>query len=322
MGYPASDGKPHSIRQSLAYRKKFGDYHIYFDDTIRQYEFSLTFDEEPSESTDFEYGLGEDNIVLEVSNIYIRNTPNIYQNLFIDNKRNDVVSKIITNKFSNCNWSAFGDSITNMGFYIQYTKEQMPFGSLTNHGIGGTCAIDIATNSGSVLIDSCEDEIKSADLVTIAYGCNDSRFFGKSKSLSTGENVELGTIEAVGTTHNKGSFYGALQYMIEKVLSWNPKVKIVIVIQPSNTCISSLTNYNETEMALAEETVQAQIDVAKLYRIPYADFFHHCGMVYGFNATTYIPDGVHPTKQFGYNCSRELVSVLDRICINEKEIEV
>ena len=274
------------------------------------YEYLIPVTEENLNSAitvDFQFGNTDENWV-EISNLYISNRPNVNKCIFEDLARKEVMDKIISDKFQDKTWLALGDSITKQGNYITSLKSYMPFGTIDNQGIGGSTITNInnSASSGCLLIDTLEENVKSADVITIAYGTNDSNYIKNKTTWSIGE------LSDYGLEFDLTTFYGAYQYVIEKILSWNPTVKIVPIVPAWSMIVDSNTMTKAEIRALKDAVAQAVRDVANYYGYKYIDLYHDSGMN-EFNRVTYAPDGVHPASEFGDITARLMIPVFETL---------
>lgn len=170
--------------------------------------------------------------------------------------------------------------------------------TVNNKGVSGACIAytperytDVCTT-----IDSITD-LETYDLVTIAGGVNDYQT----------DPVEIGTL--ANDNFDKTKFIQAYQYIIEKILSINPTVQIVIFTPLK--CFNMTTE--NTKGLLLSDYVDAVREVAEYYSIPIFDQYANCG----FNkktSSTYTIDNLHPNN-LGYKmiCETKLLPFLEII---------
>ena len=209
-------------------------------------------------------------------------------------------------------WYALGDSITR-GMYGFISGDgagvdpetcwanlaaQYNGWTLTNKGVSGSGYLaqggtDPETNAREQ-VDATD--FSGAELVTLAYGVND--YF---------QNFGVGTMEDDVSTG--GTFISNMRYCIEKILTDNPTVKIV-VISPINTNRGSAdTNWGigkaNSAGATLEDFCNAEKAVCEYYGIEFVDMLHS-SVVNRQNITTALPDGVHPSRAIHKQMAREL----------------
>lgn len=168
-----------------------------------------------------------------------------------------------------------GDSITYGGCMNKFLEHI----NGVKLGVNGA-TIRQGTNS---IIAQAENITSDYDSVVIMGGTNDSPHIS-----SNGEFISsaLGTIQNIGSTFDKNTFYGAYQYIIEKLLETNPKIKILLVCPPR--AYSSDTKEKELE-----KIGEAVINIANFYGLPYTDLWHRCPINLITNQT-YLQDNLHP----------------------------
>lgn len=211
---------------------------------------------------------------------------------------------IVTLKYKEKNLLAIGDSITQQGKFLTSLQSYVPFALMDNQGIGGSTVIKRGQNSdGCILIDSLETNVKNADVITIGYGTNDTNYIKSNTTWSVGELAEY------GSEFDKNSFYGAYQYVVEKVLTWNSTARIILIVPASSMIIDSDTMTYTEKRTLMDSVAQAVRDVANYYSLDYVDLYYKSGMN-EFNRLIYAPDGVHPQEEFGDITARKLIPIL------------
>lgn len=171
-----------------------------------------------------------------------------------------------------------GDSITYGGCMNKFLEHI----NGVKLGVNGATIMGNTSNS---IISQAESITNDYDSVVIMGGTNDS-----SHIVSNNEFVSsaLGTIQAIGSTFDKNTFYGAYQYIIEKLLGINPKMKILIICPPR--AYSSTTK--EADLKKVGEAV---INIANFYGLPYTDLWHRCP-INSITNTTYLKDNLHPNS--------------------------
>lgn len=210
-------------------------------------------------------------------------------------------------------WCALGDSIT-QGFYskngelIGVTAFNYPYYvsiinnyDVTNYGVGGSGYVHSATVGDGLSAKGKVDTINFAeyDLVTLAWGVNDWHY-----------NCEIGDM----SSSKKGdeTMVGNMMYVIEKILTDNPKCKIIVILPQNSSAFGGNIDTNWGLGARLEisgtlqEVIDRQINVCEYYGIQYIDQTKQ-GIVNRFNINTLLPDGLHPTEE-GYVSMAKYIS--------------
>ena len=168
-----------------------------------------------------------------------------------------------------------GDSITFAGC----------MGVFSNHINTVNLAVSGTTIRGTNgLVAQAEKVTSDYDTAIIMGGTND-----EGHIVSNGEFISatLGTLQTIGSEFDKSTFYGAYQYIIEKLLEVNPTMKILLVCPPRAFSDST------TERTGLEKVGEAVINIANLYGLPYVDLWHRCPINLITNST-YLQDNLHP----------------------------
>lgn len=198
------------------------------------------------------------------------------------------------------NWFALGDSIT-QGYYSEdgvlkgITPNNYPYYvalfngyNVTNYGVGGSGYVHNGTVDDKLNAKDKVDTIdfSNCDLATLAWGVNDWHY-----------NCQIGNINT--SIKGDNTLVGNMKYVIEKILSDNPKTKIVVIL-PQNS--SSFGGDFETNWGLGtsletsgtlQDVIDAEIDVCEYYGIQYIDQTKN-GIVNRYNIQSLLPDGLHP----------------------------
>lgn len=145
----------------------------------------------------------------------------------------------------------------------------------------------------------------TADYITIMGGDNDDRL-----------SLTAGTVLPVGSTFDRTTVAGALQYAIENVLGRNPDVRIILMTEPMGW------TYRNGEMIRVNEAYpQVYRDVAKMYGLPLVDNWYESG-INELNRSEYmidpsLADGntyyiYHPSNKAWERIARNLCEVLKK----------
>lgn len=193
--------------------------------------------------------------------------------------------------------NALGDSITEGWIgggagtsQNKWTKQMADnlFCTVNNYGVGGTGICYNATYEPFVtrLNSMAETNI---DCLLIFGGTND---FGDKRAHSIGS---INDTPALGD-----NFYASFKHLIEASVNKYPSAAIGIItpIRRSDINAAKPNQYGIT----LDMIVNAEIEVARYYSIPYLDFYHAGGLNPQINIhkTMYTSDGLHP-NQAGIN---------------------
>ena len=223
----------------------------------------------------------------------------------IKNINTNLVFKILVKEYK-YNWFALGDSIV-QGYYSFENGDGTETGSsiavtqdcwvnlvslkneckLFNYGVGGSGFV----HNGTVLnkLNACDHvdtiDFSNADLVTIAYGVNDWKY-----------NCNLGSM---ASNKKDGTIYGNMKYVIEKIVSDNPKAKIIIITPLNCSAYGTQQNnwgigYSFSNNGTLERIFEAEKEVAEYYGIEMIDMTHN-SVINRISAPLLLADGVHPT---------------------------
>ena len=131
----------------------------------------------------------------------------------------------------------------------------------------------------------------TVDYICVAFGTND--FQG---------DVPIGTI--ADNLSDGSTFYGAINYAIQQILSVYPHIKIMFVSpmwrqrQASGDNKDS-NNYPNNNGAYLYDFADAVINAANRQQLSAFDLYRNSG-VNQYNYSTYLVDGLHPTTGVGY----------------------
>ena len=191
-------------------------------------------------------------------------------------------------------WVSFGDSITERESWQPYLYKK--FGLIhINCGIGSTC---LAGQGRAGLSPFWSDDrlsaVKSAnpDIITILGGANDLGY----ESVTIGDDNQFSL--SIGAK-DKNTFIGAYSYIIENLLTWKPKLKIVIL----GTTWAHNDGADYSNRVTFTDFSNASRKVAEYYGLPFVDLHGKCG----FNKFTmgdspfnvYSDDHIHPNDEGG-----------------------
>ena len=167
----------------------------------------------------------------------------------------------------------------------QYYLGQLGFSTITNKAHSGACMAyhserqyeDVATTVDSV-------DFSTYDLVIIHAGVNDYHATSASPIGSLVNSV-------TATDFTKTDFIGAIQYIITKILTSKPGIKIALFTPLKE---NNFTNTNSQSKVL-KDYADAIKTVADYYSIPVLDYYSMSGLN-RMNFSTYLSDGTHPNE--------------------------
>lgn len=166
--------------------------------------------------------------------------------------------------------------------------------SVTNAGAGGSGYVHNGTvpprNKNAVGMVNDVD-FSNYDIVSFAWGVNDWHYECNIGDLST-------------STLNDGTMVGNMRYCVEKVLTDNPKCKIVVILPFNSSMFGGDfdSNWGLGTSLPTSGTLQNVIDkiksVCEYYGLQMIDSVNN-SVVNRFNIEDYFPDGLHPAED-GY----------------------
>ena len=194
-----------------------------------------------------------------------KNPLEVYELQLLDNgdATLDISDRLVEIASSNClfkkKYVSIGDSFVSPVYSyanLIANRNQMQF---TNLGIGGTKIgyftsnlddSDVPSDTNSVFsyrIDQLQSQLSGLEYVTIQYGLNENSL----SEEQIGEKTVSGELN-----RNRHTLWGAWNYVLEKLLTWNPTLKIGIVISDS---------------WLTETQRTTQLEIGKYWGIPCLD---------------------------------------------------
>lgn len=214
---------------------------------------------------------------------------------------------IIDNKYRDKKIYTLGDSIT---WYDGHTNTLQEYvlgyrsyllslcDDVTNYGISGACGA-YHSNSPYEDLPTSADNINfaSADLITIAYGVNDFKYWDSAIGTISDNNFDTTT------------FIGGIQYAIEKILNDNVNAKIVLFTPLKCSGYNTPNNVNKVLVDYANAIKL----IGEYYSLPVLDLYN----ISGFNNLTfsnYTLDGLHPNnKGYKFICENNLIKFINNI---------
>ena len=212
-----------------------------------------------------------------------------------------------------------GDSITNgVGtdkIYYEFIQEELDLNSATGYGVSGSCFSSKSDYglSNSPLA-SRYDSLPSSDLIMVFMGTNDY-----------GHETPLGSIE--DTTDI--SFYGALNVVVNGLISKNPTSSIVFVtpLHRYGFGTSKILNEKFTYDYLPngrghslKDYRDAIINVCERYSLPVIDLYANSGINPCIKSikNTYFPDGIHPNEKGHERIASIMCNYLQDVYVGQK----
>lgn len=185
-------------------------------------------------------------------------------------------------KWNEKTWLTLGDSITKANGYQPIVKEKLGFANVDNKGLNGQTMAYQNTNKSTYSIGK-EIDYKNYDLVTIFIGTNDFRY-----------NKKLGKLGE----YDEKTFIGGYEMLIEKILSSNPYIDLVLITPMQRTKDGYDINFTNKVGSKLIDYVNGIKDLGEKYSLPVLDLYS----ISGINTQTmnvYTRDNLHPNKN-GY----------------------
>ncbi|MBQ9012779.1 MAG: SGNH/GDSL hydrolase family protein [Bacilli bacterium] len=186
------------------------------------------------------------------------------------------------NKWNEKSWLTLGDSITKANGYQIIVKEKLGFSNVDNKGINGQ-TMAYQKNDKSTYSIGKNINYKKYDLVTIFIGTNDFRY-----------NKKLGNIKE--NNYDETTFIGSYQMLIERILSSNPEVELVLITPLQRTKDGYDINYINKAGNKLVDYVNSIKALGEKYSLPVLDLYSTSG----FTSDTmdiYTRDDLHPNKR-------------------------
>ncbi len=185
--------------------------------------------------------------------------------------------------------NCLGDSITwgagnNCYGWVEFLREAFPNADIRSYAVSGSTVAVCNKRKEAPFVERFEDMDRDADLNIIFGGVNDF-------------------INAVPLGHrgdgHLDSFIGAMEYMIRKLMEYNPKGQILLLSPMRVNGFRDFPSWYEVndDGHVLKDYRDALLELAEYYTVPVLDLFSE-GMV---NAETQqireaiLPDGLHPS---------------------------
>ena len=215
-----------------------------------------------------------------------------------DNKEN--VNK--ENCWKNKKWASFGDSITQYAKWQPYVIQEL---GLIHTNCGQSSTPVCGSTSSAFHQDTRLNAVKSSnpDVITILGGANDCNM-----------GLPLGTIEECEKTlnnKNKNTFYGAYSYIIEKLLTWKPSLRIFIM----TTMFAYYEAPHQTTGLTFKDYAKACKEIAYYYSLPCIDLRGEMGLNKITASELLESDRIHPNDLGGKRIAELVIRELKNIKI-------
>lgn len=230
------------------------------------------------------------------SNYYSANT--VMQSIY--NTYSDAVIKVdemIDEKIASRAWykgmmgACIGDSITEQATYINTFKSILGLASLYNYGVSGTSIAkrsESDTSAFCVRVDSMN--LDDVTLITVMGGTNDY-----------GLNIPLGSQTDTSLT----TFYGALKYTIEKLVTLRPLATIIVITPTKRNYSSDPSSGINSAGHTLKDYRDAMLNICETYSIPVLDLWAESGMN-TINLSSYTVDGLHWNSNMGVKMGKTM----------------
>ena len=193
----------------------------------------------------------------------------------------NTLQNIISHPYTNKNVLFIGDSITyganTTKTYHAYLNEMIQFSSYSSNGISGRCysvTSNYETRNNPLAQNIQSIDISNKDLITIFMGTNDF-----------GHNTPLGEI----TDTTDVSFYGAINYVINYIITNNPSARLILITPLHRLAGSTYSDKQKNGQDLnLIDYINAIKSIIDLYRESGLD-----PNISSINST-YFADGLHP----------------------------
>jgi lysophospholipase L1-like esterase len=207
--------------------------------------------------------------------------------VFSDTQNNTSLELMYFNKWKGKSWITLGDSITRANGYQDKLKNTLGFSRIDNMGKNGQTMAYQSENKSTYTIGKTID-YKAYDLATIFIGTNDFRY-----------NKKLGEIKASGSVKfDETTFTGSYQLLIEKILSSNPSIDLVLITPPQRIRDGYDINFTNEVGSKLIDYVDVIKSLGEMYSIPVLDLYSEGGISKD-NMNTFTRDGLHP-NDVGY----------------------
>ena len=173
----------------------------------------------------------------------------------------------LTNPFKGKKWAVFGDSISQpntdgLDKYYNYISDNMGM-EVTSYAVGGSGYFKGAGSTGygaNNIIDKLTNAPEGYDIISFMAGVNE-------------RHLEMGSPTDATPTGEPTTLCGAVQKTIELAIEKYPTAQIFLITPTPGTGSNATPSQNTLNTYASN-----QIEIAKIYNIPYIDLYHASGL--------------------------------------------
>ena len=190
----------------------------------------------------------------------------------------------LTNPFKGKKWAVFGDSISQpntdgLDKYYNYIANNLGM-EVTSYAVGGSGYFKGAGSTGygaNNIIDKLTNAPDGYDIISFMAGVNE-------------RHLEMGNPTDATPTGDPTTLCGAVRKCIELAIEKYPTAQIFLITPTPGT-----GQYATTAQGDLNTFANNQIEIAKIYNIPYIDLYHTSGLRpwNAENAAVYYRDYCH-----------------------------
>lgn len=192
--------------------------------------------------------------------------------------------------------ACIGDSITAQATYINTLKNELQLASLYNYGVSGSSiAKDSASDSDAFCVRVDSMNLTGVTMITVLGGTND---YQKNISIGQSSDTSLTT------------FYGAVKYVINKLVSTRPKATIIFMTPTKRNLSGDPANGINQAGHTLKDYRDVIIEVCSDYSIPVLDLWADSGMN-TINLSNYTVDGLHWNSTMGVKMGKTIARFVE-----------
>ena len=204
---------------------------------------------------------------------------------FVDKEARAMIEAAgLTNPFKGKKWAVFGDSISqpntdDLDKYYNYIANNLGM-EVTSYAVGGSGYFKGAGSTGygaNNIIDKLTNAPDGYDIISFMAGVNE-------------RHLEMGNPTDATPTGDPTTLCGAVRKCIELAIEKYPTAQIFLITPTPGT-----GQYATTAQGDLNTFANNQIEIAKIYNIPYIDLYHTSGLRpwNAENAAVYYRDYCH-----------------------------
>lgn len=204
---------------------------------------------------------------------------------FVDKEARAMIEAAgLTNPFKGKKWAVFGDSISQpntdgLDKYYNYIANNLGM-EVTSYAVGGSGYFKGAGSTGygaNNIIDKLTNAPDGYDIISFMAGVNE-------------RHLEMGNPTDATPTGDPTTLCGAVRKCIELAIEKYPTAQIFLITPTPGT-----GQYATTAQGDLNTFANNQIEIAKIYNIPYIDLYHTSGLRpwNAENAAVYYRDYCH-----------------------------